>query len=302
MAECYYDSDDDDDMDEEDNEDEEEEFDENSAPVYFEQNMATAEVPKETIVVKGRYFADLNIDSRKRITVRSKWTCRRMNVLGIPPNPFLTKTITDASIKYTTNRDMDPDASISIVGFTSAIIGGYRYRSTPYWKGRGEWYDWACVKFPETTTSTGGHTSICHIMGFFQYTTPGVMTFKNQEVVEIDPEDLSDCVDTTLYAVLHCQTTYFKYRFLQGQFIRKFSMMDHGEMYILPATCIRGPVIVVPDIEDEATVSTDDYMAILPRHKMGAHFLYHVYNYLGKEEGDEIEDCREDEDNYGDTW
>jgi hypothetical protein len=45
--------------------------------------------------------------------------------------------------------------------------------------------------------------------------------------------------------------------FLQGQFIRKFSMMDSGELYILPASCIRGPVIVVPDIEDKGTVSLE---------------------------------------------
>jgi hypothetical protein len=44
-------------------------------------------------------------------------------------------------------------------------------------------------------------------------------------------------------------------------------------MYILPASCIRGPVIVVPDIEDEGTVSLEDYMAVLPRHKMGAHCM-----------------------------
>jgi hypothetical protein len=184
----------------------------------------------------------------------------------------------------------------------TVAIGGFRYRSTPYWKGRGEWCDWACVKFPETTTSTGGHTSICHIMGFFQYTTPGTMTFNNQEVVETDPEDLTDCVDNTLYAVLHCQTTYFKYRFLQGQFIRKFSMMDSGDMYTLPASCIRGPVIVVPDIEDEGTVSLEDYMAILPRHKMGAHFIYHMYEHLEELEGDYVADNREDEKNYGNTW
>jgi hypothetical protein len=102
------------------------------------------------------------------------------------------------------------------------------------------------------------------------------MAFNNQEVVETDPEDLIDCVDNTMYAVLHCQTTYFKYRFLQGQFIRKFSMLDSGEMYILPASCIRGPVIFVPDIEDEGNVSLEDYMAVLPRHKMGTHFIYHM--------------------------
>ena len=302
MAECYYDSDEDELEEEHDNEDEEEWYEENAAPLYFEQNLASSDVPKETVVVKGRYFVDIDIDSRKRFTIRSKWTCRRMNMLGIPPNPFLCKTITDASIKYTTNRDMDPNASISIVGYTSAIIGGVRYRSTPYWKGRGEWCDWACVKFPETTTSTGGHTSICHIMGFFQYTTPGTMTFNNQKVVETDPEDLTDCVDNTLYAVLHCQTTYFKYRYLQGQFIRKFSMMELGDLYILPASCISGPVIVVPDIEDEGAVSLEDYMAILPRHKMGAHFIYHMYQHLEELEGDYVADNREDEKNYGNTW
>jgi hypothetical protein len=135
-------------------------------------------------------------------------------------------------------------------------------------------------------------------MGFFQYTTPGTITFNNQEVVETDPEDLIDCVDNTLHAVLHCHTTYFKYRFLQGQFIRKYSMMGSDEMYILPASCIRGPVIVVPDIEDKGTVSLEDYMAVLPRHKMGAHFIYH----LGELEGDYVPDNREDEKNYGNTW
>jgi hypothetical protein len=79
-------------------------------------------------------------------------------------------------------------------------------------------------------------------------------------------------------------------------------MMDSGEMYILPASCIRGPVIVVPDIEDESTVSLEDYMAVLPRHKMGAHFIYHMYDHLGDLEGEYVPDNREDEKNYGNTW
>jgi hypothetical protein len=105
LAECYYDSDEDELEEEHDNEDEDEELhEENAVPYYFEQNLATSDVPnKETVVVKGRYFVDIDIDSRKRFTIRSKWTCRRMNMLGIPPNPFLCKTVTDSSIKYTTN-------------------------------------------------------------------------------------------------------------------------------------------------------------------------------------------------------
>jgi hypothetical protein len=72
-------------------------------------------------------------------------------------------------------------------------------------------------------------------------------------------------------------------------------MMDSGDMYTLPASCIRGPVIVVPDIEDEGTVSLEDYMAILPRHKMGANFIYHMYEHLEELEGDYVADNREDE-------
>jgi hypothetical protein len=58
MAECYYDSDEDELEEEHDNEDEEEEelYEENAAPSYFEQNLATSDVPKKTVVVKGALF------------------------------------------------------------------------------------------------------------------------------------------------------------------------------------------------------------------------------------------------------
>jgi hypothetical protein len=46
----------------------------------------------------------------------------------------------------------------------------------------------------------------------------------------------------------------------------------------------------------------EDYMAILPRHKMGVHFIYHMYEHLEELEGDYVADNREDEKNYGNTW
>lgn len=266
---------------------------------------------RNAITVRGKYTMSIDIDERNRISVSSRWNHSAMQMVGVSPNHFLHKTIADASIKYTTNRDMDNACSLNVTGYTSAVIGGYRYRSTPYWKGQ-EWYDWASVKFPKTLSSQGGDTSICRIMGFFQYNTEGCMTFSNQELVSTSPDELTGCIDETLYAVLHCQTTYFSYTRLQQQFIRKFRMMDPKDMYILPARCIRGPVIVVPDIEDEDTVSLRDYMVVLPRHRMGGYFLHHL-RQQDEESADEVEeadsaeedemyDSAEEEEMYGDNW
>jgi len=241
----------------------------------------------------------IDIGERNRISVSSQWKWNAMQMIGVSPNHFVHKTIADASIKYTTNRDLDNAASLNVIGYTSAVIDRYRYRSTPYWKGQ-EWYDWASVKFPKTVNSQGGDTSICRIMGFFQYNTEGCMTFSNQELVSTSPDELTGCLDETLYAVMHCQTSYFSYSRLQQKFIRKFRMMDPNEMYILPARCIRGPVIVVPDIEGEDMVSLRDYMAVLPRHRMGGYFLHHM-NSTTNDENDSSADEEEDE-MYGDSW
>lgn len=282
-ADCFYDSDgeaDDDDSD-----------DEVSLP------------ERKAIAVRGKYTMAIHIDTRNRVTVSSKFTYPPMQMLGVQPNQFVHKTIADASIKYCLNRDMDCAANLNIQGFTSAVIGGCRYRSTPYWKGE-EWYDWAVVKFPPTVDSAGGDSCICRVMGFFQYMTPGCMTYKNQESVSTPPEELVGCLDDTLYAVLHCQKKYFSYSRLQSQFIRKFKMMDPSGMYILPARCIRCPLLVVPDIESSDTVSLTDYIAVLPRHKMGAYWTYYVQEQITVQEGDDVTTAQDNEDDslYGDEW
>ena len=126
-------------------------------------------------------------------------------------------------------------------------------------------------------------------MGLFKYTTPGAMTFMNQEIQGLEPDDIAWSTDPTLYAVLHCQTKYFSFQSLQKQFIRKFSMTPTTDMYILPAKYLQSPVLVVPDIEDNVTASTEDYLAILPRHKMGNYFLDHVRWYTGDSDDDDDE-------------
>ena len=250
---------------------------------------------------------NVTIDSRKRVQATHQWKDRNKQILGIHPNTFISKTISDAAIKYSTNFGTEKDMSIDVTGYTSAEINGIMYRSTPNWKGA-EWYDWACVRFPCTIDSDGGDTCICRIMGFVQYVTPGIMTFKHMEIDGMSPEEIVGVKDETLYAIVHCQSTYFSYSRLQSQFIRKFSMQPSTDMWILPATCIRGPVIVVPDIEDASIASSVDYMAIVPQHKSGVYFLHHVNYYVTHNGSDAEDSCAdsaehsEDASLYGDTW
>ena len=54
-----------------------------------------------------------------------------------------------------------------------------------------------------------------------------------------------------------------EYAALERTFFRKFTMTDHSEMYILPANYLRGPILVVPDIEDVNVASQTKYMTML---------------------------------------
>lgn len=248
----------------------------------------------------GMHRLSVDVSSNKRVTVSHQWKAKQFNVLGVEPCAYVHKTISDASIKYTTNHQMEHDCHLDVECYTGAVVRGYKYRATPFWKG-GEWYDWACVKFPKTVLSVPGSKCICRVMGFFRYKSPGAMTFQNVEVHGLAPEEIVG-VDHTLYAVLHCQTSYFDFSHLQSKFIRKFTMTPSTDMYILPAKCIVSPVLVVPDIEDAETASHTNFMAIVSRHKMGVYFLHHV-NWCVQEEEDamELDNIGYDSD-IEDTW
>ena len=76
--------------------------------------------------------------------------------------------------------------------------------------------------------------------------------------------------------------------------------MENGGFYIFPIDCIAGPVLVVPDILDEHDISTECFLAILPRHKWGGFFKYHVDDFITTKEGDDVQVDIEEE--YTDDW
>ena len=97
-----------------------------------------------------------------------RWHNYERRLLGVPPNTFVIKTVSDALIKYNTQHGIQGPLSLDVVGYTGATIGGKCYRSAPYWRGS-EWYDWSSVRFPSTVESEGGDICICRIMGFITY-------------------------------------------------------------------------------------------------------------------------------------
>jgi hypothetical protein len=273
---------------------------------YLSDSLEDIEGPRHDSTVSslsGFYNLSIRISSTKRVTVSHKWKSRYHRMIGIEPCPYMHKTLSDAAIKYSSIHRICHACDIDLVCYTGAIVNGVRYRATPYWKGS-DWYDWAAVRFPSTIDSHGGELSIARVMGFLQYQTKGALTYKSMEIDGLDPDVVVDYTDPTVYAVLHCQTTYYDYNVMGQQFIRKFTMMSPSDMYILPASCILHPLIVVPDIEDAETVSTNQYMVITPRHGMGDYFRHHVNWYIQQQDEGNMEsnDLEFDHKKYGDTW
>ena len=109
------------------------------------------------------------------------------------------------------------------------------------------------------------------------------------------PQDVAGEVDSTLYAVLHCQHKYFSSSQLQKQFLRKFRMSNTSDMYILPAICLVKPLLVVPDVKDHESASSSRYIVCMPRHYYGLYFKNHVHCFSD----DEAESVDSD---YDDEW
>ncbi len=133
-------------------------------------------------------------------------------------------------------------------------------------------------------------------MGFVT-STPGALTYGNMELDGKSPQDVAGDGDKRVYAILHCQHRYFSFTRLQQQFVRKFRMSGSNDMYILPATCLVKPLLVIPDIKDHESASSSRYIVCLPRHIFGLYFKHHVQCYNNYDDEDAMVDS-----DYEDEW
>jgi hypothetical protein len=135
-----------------------------------------------------------------------------------------------------------------------------------------EWYDFALVKFPSTREHVHDFTCAARIMGFFRYKSMVAFLFKKIEVDLLDHEQAQVTSNDTLYAILQCEEGYMTYKHLENNFLRKIKIQNTSELYIYPAGCIVGPLLAVPNIVDQKTVSQNQFIVCSGYHKWGMYF------------------------------
>ena len=144
-------------------------------------------------------------------------------------------------------------------------------------------------------------------MGFFRHLDVGVPTFKSVESRNLTWEDIAKQPrDDTVYAVLHCQSDWFRYEELVNEFVYQFKVTPASEMFVLPVQCFVGPLAVVPDLISPNNTSNDRFMAVLPRHKMGGFWKNYIlsqdpYDFdPSEEQSDDDEEVDDDDEVDGD--
>ena len=158
------------------------------------------------------------------------------------------------------------------------------FRCSPNMFGK-EWYDFALIRLPkamEKNSKTGlweerenGDTAAAKILGFVRYPKEA-LTYKKVQALRLDKGIISSTADETLYAVVHCEGGHLKYEYLAKNFIRKISLMDKTQIFIVPVGCILGPLLVVPDVTQtragDPKVSQKNFIVAPAHHKLGSYF------------------------------
>ena len=287
----FFEESDDEDSCEEEGAEEEEEEEEEEAKDGEEEGTATLATfgseHLDDVELSGRFTYNIRLDRFQRRDVSHKWTStKRRKLDNSNPSSFIGKVLSDYHLKYCRQYKKSFKDKISFECFTRAKISGTLYRAIPNWRGK-EWYDWAVVKFPKTNASVHrsnvGETDkvqcIGRIITFFRHCDTGIPTYSLVEQQDKSWEEIqSGPKDTTTYVMLHCQDRAFSYSDLQSMFIYKFKMTALTSMYVLPISCIVGPLAVVPNFLSHKEVSSTNFMAILPRHKQAPFFTQYIHS------------------------
>ena len=234
----------------------------------------------ENVDTRGQYSMVVHIEKGTNITHDIKWLDENRNILKTKPSPMIPYAIgyhhAARSREFKLRRDHQ---SVEVECYTQATVPcksgdnlkSVLFRCTPDLNGR-EWYDFALVKFPSTREHVHDFTCAARIMGFFRYKSLEAFSFKKIEVDQLDYEQAQVTTDDTLYVILQCEEGYMTYKHIENNFLRKIKIQNTSELYIYPAGCIVGPLLAVPNIVDQKTVSKNEFIVCSGYHKWGMYF------------------------------
>ena len=168
------------------------------------------------------------------------------------------------------------DTSYDVTGYTELSVpslGGstiYKCKEYDQWLSR---YDFALVADPISE-----FTYIAMIVGIFKYKTPGFPTPQHENIplANIKERNLRD--DFT-YIAVSGSTDYFTEQELSKKMITHFKLLSDDQVYILPITSIKQPLIVVRNFGADDSVS---YLHCLPSSKWPQLFTNLIKNLMTK--------------------
>ena len=193
------------------------------------------------------------------VNYKLEWNNSDRTAGGIELHEHFLHCLTTWAIKQEYHK------SYSITGFTELRVPGVNngnsniYRANDCYYGKG-WYDWALVEDPNNVEIT----YIGKILGFFRYTTPGFPSYKH---IVMDGSKSSDVMaskskDDTMYMVVIGSKNIITENDLDERIATHFRLTSGDEAYILPASCIRRPLLVTRNFG--STTSTG-YLHCMPQ-------------------------------------
>ena len=174
--------------------------------------------------------------------------------------------------------------------------GSTIYRCSSSHRDDGEaWFDFALVEDPKSSRSYIGR-----IMGMFEFKTRGFPTPKLADLDNLPVDDIKErnMSDPTRYIVVRASSRCFTEKVLSKKMITPFKLTDSDAMYILPATAIKMPLLVVRDFGAE---SKRNYLHCLPRTKWPGLFTLKIKELMeqGRRRGKKRSRSLDNEDSEG---
>ena len=257
----------------------------------------------EGIQVRGLCTISLDIDGRGKKHYSYNWNDKSKNMLRDihRPHPQLIHALGESSVSFCRKLKIMRNRQFNVKWYTEARVqcnsgASHLFRCNPCINGS-EWYDWALLRDPSSNNEYGKGSFLGRIMGFVSFSGKGSLTYNHVDVQRKSAMSIKDCIDDTVYVVVHAETSYTRYQHLQKMFVKRIQLENCEDLYILPAKAsILGPALVVPDMETMTDASSTDFIAAMGRHKWGNYFLR--YSKMQRHQRENNEEYESDEDSY----
>ena len=244
--------------------------------------LISGDASSNPIKTLGRYDLYCTpVHERKRNRLETEfsvvWADRKKKIIGQELHDGLYHGLAS----YSEQSKINYRGRYSLQGYTSMTVqsegGNIIYWATDDYQGVRR-YDWALIREP---TKNGPVTYIAQLYGFVRYTTPGYPTHKLVKIDGHSPKKIAEesMTDDTLYCVYRASEAYVGEDDLAENIVMPFKMEDSARTYVLPASYIARPLIVVRDFGSRSQTA---YLHVLAKKYWNVIFTRWIKHFMEK--------------------